>query len=81
MKEFVTNRTFDNVVGNESKSIRKRVNFFKNNKKWYDDKGIPYTLGLLLSGPPGGGKTSTIKCVANTDIQTISTVRSTSNSR
>ena len=66
MKEFVTNRTFDNVVGNESKSIRKRVNFFKNNKKWYDDKGIPYTLGLLLSGPPGGGKTSTIKCVANT---------------
>jgi ATP-dependent 26S proteasome regulatory subunit len=66
MKEFVTNRTFDNVVGRESKAIQKRVNFFKQNKKWYDEKGIPYTLGLLLSGPPGGGKTSTIKCVANT---------------
>ena len=66
MKEFLTNRSFDNVVGRESKAIKKRVNFFKNNKYWYDEKGIPYTLGLLLSGPPGGGKTSTIKCVANT---------------
>jgi hypothetical protein len=65
MKPFVTNRMFKNVIGVESKMIERRVNFFKRNKKWYDDKGIPYTLGLLLSGPPGGGKTSTIKCVAN----------------
>jgi hypothetical protein len=65
MKPFVTNRMFKNIIGVESKMIERRVNFFKGNKKWYDDKGIPYTLGLLLSGPPGGGKTSTIKCVAN----------------
>ena len=61
MKPFVTNRMFKNIIGVESKMIERRVNFFKRNKKWYDDKGIPYTLGLLLSGPPGGGKTSTIK--------------------
>lgn len=65
MKPFVTNRKFTNVIGPESKQIQRRVEFFRNNKKWYDSKGIPYTLGLLLSGPPGGGKTSTIKCVAN----------------
>ena len=65
MKPFVTNRQFKNVIGEESKLIEKRVNFFRHNQKWYNDKGIPYTLGLLLSGPPGGGKTSTIKCVAN----------------
>lgn len=65
MKKFITNRKFKNVIGPQARQIKSRVEFFKNNKKWYDDKGIPYTLGLLLSGPPGGGKTSTIKCVAN----------------
>lgn len=65
MKEFQTNRKFTNLFGEEIESIRNRVEFFIKNKKWYDEKGIPYTLGLLLSGAPGTGKTSTIKCLAN----------------
>jgi hypothetical protein len=65
IKQFITNRKFHNVLGMQSKLIQKRVEFFRNNKRWYDDKGVPYTLGLLLCGPPGGGKTSTIKCIAN----------------
>jgi hypothetical protein len=65
MKHFQTNRKFSNLFGKDIEIIRNRVNFFCKNRKWYDEKGIPYTLGLLLSGPPGTGKTSTIKCLAN----------------
>ena len=65
MKKFQTNRKFHNLFGEGIDIIRNRVNFFIKNKKWYDEKGIPYTLGLLLSGNPGTGKTSTIKCLAN----------------
>ena len=65
MKPFQTNRKFTNLFGPEISIVKKRVEFFINNKKWYDSKGIPYTLGLLLSGQAGAGKTSTIKCLAN----------------
>jgi len=65
MKQFQTNRKFSNLFGEDIEIIRNRVHFFCKNRKWYDEKGIPYTLGLLLSGPPGTGKTSTIKCLAN----------------
>ena len=65
MKHFQTNRHFENLFGDEIERIRNRVQFFTKNRKWYDKKGIPYTLGLLLSGKPGAGKTSTIKCLAN----------------
>ena len=65
MKQFVTNRSFKNLFGKDVNIIRKRVEFFKDNKDWYDDKGVPYTLGILVSGNPGSGKTSIIKCIAN----------------
>lgn len=73
MKKFQTNRKFSNLFGPEISVVKKRVDFFIKNKKWYDVKGIPYTLGLLLSGQAGSGKTSTIKCLANeTDRHIIS---------
>lgn len=65
MKKFQTNRKFSNLFGPEMEVIKKRVEFFIKNKGWYDEKGIPYTLGLLLSGQAGAGKTSSIKCLAN----------------
>ena len=49
----------------EKKNILKKINFFINNKQWYIDKGIPYSLGIGLHGPPGTGKTSFIKSLAN----------------
>lgn len=62
---FTTNRNFDNIFFENKSEVKHRLDFFLNNKDWYDKKGIPYTLGFLFHGVPGCGKTSTIKAIAN----------------
>ena len=62
---FYSNKTFANIFGREVREVEERVNFFLNNKSWYDERGIPYQLGLLLSGAPGSGKTSIIRAISN----------------
>ena len=62
---FTTNRTFDNVFFEERKHVQERTKFFLENRGWYDKKGIPYTLGFMFHGPPGCGKTSCVKAIAN----------------
>lgn len=79
MKAFHTNRKFINLFGDEINLIRKRVEFFRDNRKWYDQKGIPYTLGILMSGEPGSDKTSTIKCLANELKRHIVSIQLTNN--
>lgn len=62
--KFTTNRTFENVFFEERDHVKQRTTFFLENHAWYDRKGIPYTLGFLFHGPPGCGKTSSVKAVA-----------------
>ena len=64
-KDWSSSKTFDNLFFPGIKDIVKEIDFFINNSNWYKEKGIPWTLGILLSGIPGSGKTSFIKALMN----------------
>jgi ATP-dependent Zn protease len=62
---FESNRTFNNIFFENKEQVLSKIEFFINNKDWYYNMGIPYSLGIGLYGPPGTGKTSFFKCLAN----------------
>ena len=62
---FDSGMSFKNVFFPEKESLIAKIDFFQKIEEWYTVRGIPYTLGLLLHGEPGCGKTSAIKAIAN----------------
>lgn len=71
---FESARRFENLFFENKQTVLDKVDFFINNKKWYYDKGIPYSLGIGIYGPPGTGKTSFIKALANYTDRHIITI-------
>ena len=63
--EFDSTATFENTYVPNYEEIYSKINFFLNNKEWYNKKGIPYNLGIILYGEPGCGKTRFIKQLMN----------------
>lgn len=64
MSEFKTSKSFNNVYGNHVDELKERLDLFVNHPEWYMERGIPHSLGIMLHGVPGAGKTSTIKAIA-----------------
>ena len=64
MNEFKTSKSFANVYGTHVGELRERLELFLEHPEWYMERGIPHSLGIMLHGVPGAGKTSTIKAIA-----------------
>jgi hypothetical protein len=79
MTKFYTNKSLHNLFGVHINQVRQRLQMFQDNKGWYEDKGIPYTFGLLLHGLPGCGKTSLIKAIAKDTHRHIINIKLTNN--
>lgn len=63
--EWVSAVSFENRFFRNKNKIIENIKFFLENELWYKERGIPYTLGFLLYGNPGCGKTGFIKALMN----------------
>ena len=60
-------RMSDTIVlkNNDKETLMDELTFFLNNKEWYINHGFIYSLGVLLHGSPGTGKTSFIRYISS----------------
>jgi DNA polymerase III delta prime subunit len=59
--------SFDNLIlrGNLKQQIREDLERFFATRQTYEEYGIPWKRGVLFVGPPGNGKTHTVKALIN----------------
>lgn len=64
-EEWSSNVSFDSRFFPNKENILNTIDHFINNEEWFKKRGLNHTLGILLSGEPGCGKTSFIKALMN----------------
>lgn len=60
-------RAIENLVFKKGllQSVVDDMSTFRNSRKWYDERQVPYQRGYIFYGPPGTGKTSLAAALAS----------------
>ena len=64
-RECIMKRSMDTVYMKDKDKIIRHLDKFVTNEKFYKSRGLAYKTGILLSGPPGTGKSSVAKAMAS----------------
>ncbi|MFO5854335.1 AAA family ATPase, partial [Klebsiella pneumoniae] len=81
----VTKRDINTVILRKDikEEFLSKIEEFYSDRKWYDDRGLPYKFTCVLTGPPGTGKTSISKAIAshfNKNVSALSLASMTNDS-